>query len=340
MLAALGLFALVEAVGLAAAPLAALALGRLPGAGLGLSKVLGVLLVTWAVWLLASLHVAAYGVPLVAAVLGGLAVAGGLAARQRPAALRLDDSVRRKLLLGSEAVFAVAYAAMALLASFAPDVWGTEKPMDMAFINAVNASAHFPPHDPWMSGESLNYYYLGHLAMAWPARLLGLAPDAGYLLAWALLFALTAAAVFTVGGTLWAAARATMGERAPKAGPVAAGLLAVALCLVLGDLAGVREWIDAAHPPGDYDWFGVSRVIPGHDQRVPRVLVRARRPARARARAAVHAPGDRLRADRGAARPGRAGRAVGGAARLSIGALYAINSWSYPVAAGLLAAAW
>ena len=48
--------------------------------------------------------------------------------------------------------------------------------MDMAFITAINASSHFPPHDPWMSGETLNYYYLGHLVFAWPIKLLGLAP--------------------------------------------------------------------------------------------------------------------------------------------------------------------
>ena len=41
-----------------------------------------------------------------------------------------------------------------------------------------------------------------------------------------------------------------------------AGLAAVALCLVLGNLAGVREWLQADDPPGDYDWFGASRVIP------------------------------------------------------------------------------
>ena len=49
MLEALGFFALMEAAGLAAAPLAALVLGRLPGAGLGFAKVLGVLLVGWLV---------------------------------------------------------------------------------------------------------------------------------------------------------------------------------------------------------------------------------------------------------------------------------------------------
>jgi YYY domain-containing protein len=336
MVAALGLFALVEAIGLAAAPLAALTLGRLPGAGLGLSKVVGLLLVTWLVWLLASLHMASYGVPLVVGVLVALALAG-LAAAPRLSGLARDP-LRRRLWWGSEAVFAVAYAAMALVASCAPAVWGTEKPMDMAFISAINASAHFPPHDPWMSGESLNYYYLGHLAMAWPARLLGLAPDTGYLLAWALLFALSAAAAFTVGGTLWAAARAALGHRTPRGGPVVAGLLAVAPCVVLGDLAGVRAWIDAAHPPGDYDWFGVSRVIPGtinefpafsfvlgdlhaHVLALPFTLL-----------ALAFALQVALDGPRGAASEGLA-------AALAVGALYAINSWSFPVAAGLLAAA-
>jgi YYY domain-containing protein len=360
MLAALGLFGLVEAVGLAAAPLAGLVLGRLPGAGLGLSKVLGLLLVTWVVWMLASLHVAAYGVPLIGGVLAGLALAGALAAlrlralggraenrgwsarRAARLALPADDPVRRRLLLGSEAVFAVAYAAMALLVSFAPDVWGTEKPMDMSFITAINASAHFPPHDPWMSGESLNYYYLGHVAMAWPIRLLGLAPDAGYLLSWALLFALSAAAVFTVGGTLWAAARRTLGEHAPRGGPVAAGLLAVALTVVLGNLAGVREWVQAAHPPGDYDWFGVSRVVPGTINEFPTFSF-----VLGDLHAHVLALPFTLLALAFALQVALAGprgdvvwRAVAEAlaAGLAVGSLYAINSWSYPVAAGLLVA--
>ena len=53
--AVLGLFLLIEVVGLLAAPLAALVLGRLPGAGLGFAKVLGLLLVTWLVWMAGAL---------------------------------------------------------------------------------------------------------------------------------------------------------------------------------------------------------------------------------------------------------------------------------------------
>src|SRR5213595_1241635 len=82
MLAALALLALVEVIGLLAAPLTALLLGRLPGAGLGFSKIVGLLLATWLVWMAASLRVVAYGVPLVIGVLMLLAVAGLLSAER------------------------------------------------------------------------------------------------------------------------------------------------------------------------------------------------------------------------------------------------------------------
>jgi YYY domain-containing protein len=360
MLAALGLFLLVEAVGLLAAPLTGLLLGRLPGAGLGLSKIVGLLLVTWLVWMAASLHVAAYGVPLIAGVLVLLAVAGVLAAlrlrelggrletakgrsmrRLARLALPPDDHVRRRLFLGGEAVFAVTYALGALLASFAPDVWNTEKPMDMGFINAINASSHFPPHDPWMSGETINYYYLGHLALAWPIKLLGIRPDSGYLLAWGLLFALTASAVYAFAGTLWAAARAKLASP-PRGGPVLAGMLAVALVVVLGNLAGVRTWIHAGDPPHDYAWFEPSRVIPDTINEFPSFsfLLGDLHAHVLALPFTVLALAFALQLALAGPRGDVVWRAVGEAlaAALAIGALYAINSWSYPVAAGLLAA--
>src|SRR4051794_14073686 len=80
MVAALGLFVVLEVVGLIAVPLTALVLGRLPGAGLGLSKLFGLLLVTWVIWLAASLHVAPYSVGLIVGVLVLTAIAGALAA--------------------------------------------------------------------------------------------------------------------------------------------------------------------------------------------------------------------------------------------------------------------
>ncbi len=364
MLAWLGLLVVLEAVGVAAAPLTAVLFGRLPGAGLGLSKVVGLLLVTWLIWMAASLHVAPYGVPLIGGVLALLALAGLLMglrlrglrgrleeggserriARLARLALPPGDVERRRLFWGAEVVFVLGFAAGALLAAYAPDVWNTEKPMDMGFITAINASTRFPPHDPWMSGETLNYYYLGHLALAWPIKLLGIRPDAGYLLGWGLLFGLTAAAVFTFAGTLWAAGSAALAERgqAVRGGPVAAGGLAVATCLVLGNLAGNRTWLRAADPPLDYAWFDPSRVIPGTINEFPSFSFLL-----GDLHAHVLALPFTMLALAFALQVALAGprgdvvwRAVAEAlaAGLAIGTLYAINSWSYPVAAGLLAA--
>ena len=83
---------------------------------------------------------------------------------------------------------------MALLVAYSPDVWQTEKPMDMAFINAAGNATHFPPDDPWMAGEDLNYYYFGHLMASGLVRLSAVAPDVGYNLAVATFFALSVVA--------------------------------------------------------------------------------------------------------------------------------------------------
>src|SRR5215207_7296337 len=365
MLEALGFFALMEAAGLAAAPLAALVLGRLPGAGLGFSKVLGVLLVGWLVWMAVSVGLVDYGPGtiaggfLVVAALGALAAvrlrrlaqrlrAGNAEPRGRlrrwrrsrlaAQALPADDPARLPLWAGSEIVFAVAFVSMALLTAFAPDVWNTEKPMDAMLMTAIQASSDFPPQDAWMAGETVNYYYLGHLLLALPAHALSLEPSVAYNLAVAALFALAASAAFTLAGTLWAAA-----WRRAAGGPVGAGLAAVALCVVLGNLAGAREWLQAERPPGDYDWFGASRVIPdtinefpsfsftlgdlhAHVLAIPFTLL---------------ALGFALQVALDGPRGDLAWRAVAEAltAGLAVGALYAVNSWSYPVVAGLLVGA-
>ena len=259
-------------------------------------------------------------------------------------ALPLDDPVRRRLFWGGEAVFAVVYALGALLASFAPDVWNTEKPMDMGFINAINQSGSFPPHDPWMSGESLNYYYFGHVVLAWPIKLLGLAPDTGYLLE-------LGPADGADGDRPSTRSRGRCGRRVARRSAPARraaarsrrALVAAALVTILGNLAGVQGVDQGRRPAQGLRLVRPVAGDPGHDQRVPVVLVPARRPARARARAAVH--GARARRSRCRSRcAARAGTSSGARCSRrwrsgsSLGALYAINSWSYPVAAGILAA--
>jgi hypothetical protein len=78
---ALRFLAVAELLGLAALPLAALVLGRIPGSGLAFAKPLGLLAAAYPVWWLASLGVAPYGDATAWAGVGG---AGG--GRRRPLA--------------------------------------------------------------------------------------------------------------------------------------------------------------------------------------------------------------------------------------------------------------
>src|SRR5215218_4050967 len=243
MTAALRFFVLIEVLGLAATPLAAVVFARLPGRGVAFAKPLGLLLATWLVWVGGSLAI----VPqeLASWIGAGLlvVVAGGLAWwRWRP-------EIARRAWAWSEGLALVAFAGMALLVAYSPDVWQTEKPMDMAFLNAAGDTRHFPPADPWMAGEDLNYYYLGHLMAAGLVRLSGVAPDVGYNLAVATFFALSVAAAF---GLAFALGRS-----------VAAGLWGVALCIVAGTIGSGLELVRDGGPLRSYDWFGASRVIEG-----------------------------------------------------------------------------
>lgn len=261
---ALRFWLVAEVVGLLALPVAGAFFGRLPGGGLTLARPLGLLLAAYPVWLLASTHAVAYG--LGSAWLGVLLLALLAAAvtactwrEGRPPLAALTRGPDRAIWVAGEVLFLAAFTGWTVLRSYAPDVWGTEKPMDLGFINAINRSAWMPPHDPWLSGATINYYYFGHFIIAWLIRLSGVAPAAGFNLGVALVYALTAAAVFAVAATLWLAAQRSVA--APSISPILPGLVAAAFAMLLGNLAGALELVQKPGPLLQFDWWSPSRVI-------------------------------------------------------------------------------
>ena len=321
MTAALRFILLLEVLGLAATPLAAAVFARLPGRGVAFAKPLGLLLATWLVWVLGSLALVPQGLPTWIGAVVVVAAGGALVW------WRWKPTIPRQALLWSEGLALGAFALMALLIAFSPDVWQTEKPMDMAFVNAAGRADHFPPADPWMAGEDLNYYYLGHLMAAGMLRLTGVAPDVGYNLAVAAFFALSVVAAFGLAYAL--------GAR------LAAGLWGVALCIAAGTIGSGLELVSDGGPLRAYDWFGASRVIDGTINEFPAFSFNL---------ADLHghvmaipftflalAFGLQL-AIAGPAPPPRGPAALELAvAAISVGTLYAINAWSFPVVAGLVA---
>jgi uncharacterized membrane protein len=87
-------------------------------------------------------------------------------------------------------------------------VHGTEKPMELAFLNAAMHLGGIPVPDPWFSGEPINYYYFGYVALAGIALLSGATGEVAFYLGLATAFSLATVA----GGGLAANLAVAMGS--------------------------------------------------------------------------------------------------------------------------------
>ncbi|MBA3534902.1 MAG: hypothetical protein H0T73_23580, partial [Ardenticatenales bacterium] len=199
---------LLELLGLLALPYLLTIAKGLPGRGYTFAKPLGLLLVAWLVWLLASLHLVTFSVGGIALALGliGLGAVGLLwvEARQRDIPLRAlprewwRQEGRRFLI--SEGVFWLFFTLVLLVRWANPDIWhpdlGGERPMDTAYLNAVIKSAYFPPMDPWFAGGYINYYYFGFVLVGVLIKFTGILTEIAYNLIIPTLFAMLAAGVW------------------------------------------------------------------------------------------------------------------------------------------------
>ena len=262
---AIQLWVVAQVAGLLALPWAAFLFARLPGRGLILALPLGLLVVAYPAWLLPSIGAVPSGAAAIAIAVAVLAlpavVVAARAFRRRPPVGRdLRALARRpdvRLWTIGQVVFTATFAAFAVLRAFSPDLWIGEQPADLAILASLDRADELPPLDPWLAGEELNYYYLGHFAIAVPARLAGLAPETALMAGGALLPALCAVAVYAVAASL------ALGF--PRVGlrrAVGAGLAAVALAIVLGNVAGGLQLLATPSAPADYDWWAPSRLLP------------------------------------------------------------------------------
>ncbi len=159
------------------------------------SKTIGVLLLAYLAWVLAATHIVAFSYLSLWLVVGGLIVCSAIAlALQRRAIVAFFRQHWRRLLL-SEGLFSLAYLFFVIIRSLNPDLWqiylGGEKPMELAFLNAVLRSPYMPPLDPWFAGGYINYYYYGYVVIGSLIKLTGIIPTTAFNLAIPTLFAMT-----------------------------------------------------------------------------------------------------------------------------------------------------
>lgn len=233
----------VEALGLAALPLASWFFGALPDRGYGLSRVLGILLVGWLNWWLGSVSPLGNQQGLLWPLALLLLAAGGLLYVRGWPVLPDDRRGWLRTVAIEEAIFLAAFIGWTLVRLQSPDIYDTEKPMDMMLLTVSGATHSFPPPDAWLSGHTVNYYYLGYALFAMIGRMAGVDPRYGFNLANITIFALGCAGAYSIAlalvrHRLWA-----------LAGPFAT--------MIAGDLDGVRQ-LSAQIQNGAAGWRTLS----------------------------------------------------------------------------------
>jgi len=292
-------YLVLQVFGLAALPLAWRLFRHLPDRGYGVSKPLGLLLAGWGFWLLTTFgwtHNTAGGI-LVA--LGLLAAVGLVLVLRSPDPSSRPGSHARPMplpwrtVLVTEVVFTLAFIAWCLVRARMPriETAGGEKWMEIAFLRAILRSDTFPPHDPWLSGFAISYYYFGYVIVAMVARLAAVPPSIAFNLGIATLFALTCTGAFSLvynllvaemgreqrsGGAEGEQGRGGAGERGSRGegeqgtggegregwGALVGGLLGPLVVAVMGNLEGLLEVLHARAlgPAAWWTWLDIHGI--------------------------------------------------------------------------------
>ena len=220
-------------------PVAFVTFGGFRDRGYAFARALGLIILAWISWSLASWQVMINNLLPYLLALGILGAISLWLWRRNRAAMTAFWRQRKGLIFTIEGVFTGAYLLFLFIRLMNPDLWqpwfGGEKFMEFAFFNAVLKTPYFPPYDPYFAGGIMNYYYYGYQILAVLTKLTGLKPTIVFNLAIPTLFALTATGVFSLIYTLSAGLR----RRASgwRAG-VGAGLLGAFIVAVMGNLDG------------------------------------------------------------------------------------------------------
>ncbi|MBN1595869.1 hypothetical protein JW933_08090 [candidate division FCPU426 bacterium] len=237
---------LISVIGLMAMPMTLKMFEFLPDRGYGFAKPVGLLLLGFLVWIFGFFQFSLLSILLVFILLSGFSY---WLWKKNQTEMMVFIQERWGHILVVELFFTALFFLFIFFRMYNPDIVGTEKFMDMAFMNAMTRADAFPPYDPWLSGRGffISYYYFGYLWMSILTKVSGVAPAVGFNLSLALLFALSGVSTFTVIYNLTRRLSLSLG-----------GWAAIYL---LGNLDGFRQVL-VTKSVENFNWWTPSRVIP------------------------------------------------------------------------------
>ncbi|MGQ9493485.1 MAG: DUF2298 domain-containing protein [Anaerolineae bacterium] len=261
MLAVLSWWLIMEVIGLLALPIALRLFRHLPERGYAFARPLGLLLGGYLLWIGCTFGFLYNTRTAILFVLLLVGLASFLILRRSHEDVESFLRQNRRLILATELVFTVAFCGWALVRAYNPEIAATEKPMEIAFLNAILRSERFPPHDPWLAGFAISYYYFGYLLIALLTKLSGVAASVAFNLAIALLFALTATGSFSLVYNLLATEKGQQVKESISS--MVWALLGPLFVLVIGNLEGIFEVLHTRGlgSPAFWRWLDIHGLM-------------------------------------------------------------------------------
>ena len=257
----------LEIISTLAFPLGFLIFNKFKDKGYLLSKILGLLVSCYATWIITSTGLLPYTIFSVYAGISVLIFISILAFIYKKEEIVLFLKSNWKYIASYEALFLIAFFGFLLIRIANPDLWhpfrGGEKPMDIAYLNAVTKSTFMPPYDPWFSGASLNYYYWGYFIVGSLIHLTGITTEIAYNLAIPTFFALSVVASFTIGYNFLD--RITVPGLYRNIIPYLIGITTIIFICILGNLDGLYQMFKHFFQSGNvmaFDFWSSSRMMP------------------------------------------------------------------------------
>jgi len=236
----------ITLAGVAVFPLCMRLLSGLPDKGYTLSRTVGMMLVTFVFWLMAT-----YGFldNSVGSIILSWVIVLILSLLIYARYGNLSDIVswwreNKVVFVVTEVLFFGLFFAWVLFRAHQNQILFTEKPMELAFMSAVQRSTSFPPNDPWMAGYAISYYYKGYVMSAMLSMLSGITSHIGFNLTIASQFALTGLTAF---GVVYNLVRSRAFERvqslrnlsASRGVAISIGLIGTLLIVLVGNFQGI-----------------------------------------------------------------------------------------------------
>jgi YYY domain-containing protein len=237
--------------------------------GYVLSRAIGLVVVSYSLWLLTSLRIISYVQTNMWIYISVFALLNaGLVYWKWDYFKGINYKKLIKPVVICEAIFLVGLIYWSWVRGHQPSIEGIEKFMNQGFIMSILRADYMPAPDMWFAGQGINYYYFGHFLTATLIKTAGIAPEIGYNLMVATLFGLMVAFPYCITSNLL---HRHVGDENGKARRIVVigGLISSAVMAFGANLHPFFEGVVAnlmnGNRPFEYYWYPNATRYIGHE---------------------------------------------------------------------------